>query len=52
MTVIVTLLRDGAKGPHSYAEGAWTNVQGDEKQLKRSRFQGRFKREDTSSPPT
>jgi hypothetical protein len=33
-------------------EGAWTNVQGDEKQLQRSRFQGWFKREDTGSPRT
>jgi hypothetical protein len=42
--------RDGAKEPHSYAEGAWTNVQGDEKQLERSHFQGWFGREDTGSP--
>jgi hypothetical protein len=34
------VIRDGANEPHSYADGAWANVQGDEKQLKRSRFQG------------
>jgi hypothetical protein len=46
------VFRDGAKDPHSYAEGAWTSVQGDEKHRKRSRFQGWFTREDTGSPPT
>ena len=34
------VVRDGAKEPHSYAPGAWTNVQGDEKPLKRSGFRG------------
>jgi hypothetical protein len=38
------VVRDGAKEPHSYAPGAWSNVQGDEKQLKRSGFRGWFKR--------
>ncbi len=37
------VLRNGAKEPHSYARGAWTNVEGDEKQLKRGRFEGWFK---------
>jgi hypothetical protein len=46
------VIRDGAKELHSYAEGAWTNVQGDEKQLQRSRFQGWFKRGVPVSPPT
>ena len=38
------VVRDGAKEPHSYAPGVWTNVQGDEKSLKRSGFRGWFKR--------
>jgi hypothetical protein len=42
--------RDGAKQPHSYAPGVWTNVQGDEKQLKRRLFQGWFKRDAADSP--
>jgi hypothetical protein len=41
--------RDDANKPYSYAPGVWANVQGDEKQLKRSRFQGWFKREATDS---
>jgi hypothetical protein len=32
------VIRGGAKGPYSYASDAWTDVQGDEKRLKRSRF--------------
>ena len=44
------VVRDGAKQPHSYAPGEWTNVQGDEKQMKRSRLQGWFKREAAHSP--
>ncbi|MGA7135892.1 MAG: hypothetical protein WBZ15_26785 [Mycobacterium sp.] len=43
------VVRDGAKEPHSYEPGVWTNVQGDEKRLKRSRFQNWFKREATDS---
>ncbi len=46
------VVRDGANEPHSYAPAAWTNVQGDEKQLKRSRFQGWFTRGAPASPPT
>jgi hypothetical protein len=46
------VIRDGAKEPHSYAESAWTNVQGEQKLLKRGRFQGWFKREDTGPPRT
>jgi hypothetical protein len=34
----------GAKEPHSYAPGVWTNVQGDEKSLKRSGFRDLFRR--------
>ncbi|MDT5351479.1 MAG: hypothetical protein QOJ56_11 [Mycobacterium sp.] len=44
------VVRDGAKQPHSYAPGVWTNVQGDEKQLKRRLFQGWFKRDAADSP--
>jgi hypothetical protein len=44
------VVRNGAKQPHSYAPGAWSNVQGDEKQFKRGRFQGWFKRGATDSP--
>ena len=38
------VVRDGAKEPHSYALGVWTDVQGDEKSLKRSGFRGWFTR--------
>jgi hypothetical protein len=38
------VVRDGAKVPHSYAPGVWTDVQGDEKSLKRSGFRGWLKR--------
>lgn len=34
------VIRSGARQPHSYEAGAWTDVQGDEKRLKRSRFWG------------
>jgi hypothetical protein len=34
------VMRSGAKRPHSYASGEWTDVQGDEKRRKRSRFWG------------
>jgi hypothetical protein len=44
------VVRDGAKQPHSYAPGVWTNVQGDEKQLKRRLSQGWFKRGVADSP--
>jgi hypothetical protein len=37
------VVRDGAKEPHSYAPGVWTNVQGDEKSLKQSGFRAWFK---------
>ena len=36
------VLRDGEKRPHSYAPGEWTNVQGDEKPLKRAGFRAWF----------
>ena len=38
------VVRDGAKEPHSYAPGAWANVQGDEKSFKRSGFRSWLKR--------
>ncbi len=38
------VVRDGAKEPNSYALGAWSDVQGDEKSLKRSSFRDWFKR--------
>ena len=38
------VIRDGAKEPHSYGPGVWTNVQGDEKSLKQSDFRAWFKR--------
>lgn len=34
------VIRSGAKGLHSYVAGAWTDVQGNEKLLKMSRFWG------------
>ena len=34
------VVREGADQPHSYAPGMWTDVQGDEKRLKRSRLWG------------
>lgn len=34
------VMRSGAEQPHSYAPGEWTDVQGDEKRRKRSRFWG------------
>jgi hypothetical protein len=40
----LNVVRDGAKEPHSYAPSVWTNVQDEEKQLKRRRFQGWFRR--------
>ena len=48
----LNVVRDGAKEPHSYAPGVWSNVQGDEKQLKRRRFQGWFRRGAPVSSPT
>jgi len=44
------VVRGGAKQPHSYAPGVWTNVKGDEKQLKRRLFQGWFQRGSTDLP--
>jgi hypothetical protein len=38
------VIRGGEEEPHSYPPGAWSSVEGDRKQLKRSRFQGWFKR--------
>jgi hypothetical protein len=32
------VVRGGAKQPHSYAPGVWTDVKGDEKRSKSSRF--------------
>ncbi|MCV7413511.1 hypothetical protein [Mycobacterium florentinum] len=32
------IVRTGAKRPHSYAPGEWSEVQGDEKPSKRSHF--------------
>jgi hypothetical protein len=34
------VLRKGAKRPHSYAPGVWTNVEGDQQHWKKSRFWG------------
>jgi hypothetical protein len=34
------VVRAGADQPYSYAPGMWTDVKGDEKRLKRSRFWG------------
>jgi hypothetical protein len=34
------VIRDGAKRPYHYAPGAWTDVKGNEKRLKRSHFWG------------
>jgi hypothetical protein len=34
------VIRTGVEGPHSYAPGEWTDVQGDEKRRKRSHFWG------------
>ena len=34
------VVRTGAKGPHSYASGAWTDVDGDQKHGKKGRFWG------------
>jgi hypothetical protein len=34
------VIRTGVDRPHSYAPGDWTDVQGDEKRAKRSRFWG------------
>jgi hypothetical protein len=41
--------RDGAEEPHSYAPGTWSDVEGDQKRLKRSLFQNWFKRDHTDS---
>jgi hypothetical protein len=43
------VIRAGAKWPYSYAPGMWTDVQGNEKRLKKSRFSGWSKREATKS---
>jgi hypothetical protein len=32
------VVRGGAKQPHSYASGEWTDVKGDEKRWKKGRF--------------
>jgi hypothetical protein len=45
------VIRDGSKEPYSYPPGVWTDVKGNEKRWKRSRFRGWFKREATDSPP-
>jgi hypothetical protein len=34
------VIRSGAREPHSYASGAWTDVEGDEKSWKKGRFWG------------
>jgi hypothetical protein len=34
------VIRTGAKQPHSYASGVWTDVEGDQKHAKKSRFWG------------
>ena len=39
------VIRDGARQPHSYPAGVWTDVKGDEKRLKRSGFWRWGKRE-------
>jgi hypothetical protein len=46
------VVRDGAEQSYSYAPGVWTNVQGDEKQLKVRGFRGLFKRAATVAPRT
>jgi hypothetical protein len=46
----VDVVRAGAKQPYSYAPDMWTDVQGNEKRLKRSRFRGLFNRDATESP--
>jgi len=38
------VVRNGAKEPHSYSPGVWTNVKGDEKFVKRSGFRRWFNR--------
>jgi hypothetical protein len=43
------VIRTGAEQPYSYAPGMWTDVQGNEKRLTRSRFWGGSKREATKS---
>jgi hypothetical protein len=34
------VIRGGAKQPHSYASGEWSDVEGDEKGWKKGRFWG------------
>ena len=34
------VVRTGAKQPHSYSSGEWTDVAGDEKRFKKNRFWG------------
>lgn len=34
------VIRGGAKRPYSYASGEWTDVKGDQKRWKKSRFWG------------
>jgi hypothetical protein len=34
------VVRGGAREPYSYASGAWTDVEGNEKSWKKSRFWG------------
>jgi hypothetical protein len=34
------VIRSGARQPHSYEAGMWTDVEGNEKRSKRSRFWG------------
>ena len=34
------IIRGGAKGSYTYARGEWTDVQGDEKRWRRTRFWG------------
>jgi hypothetical protein len=34
------VIRTGAKRPHSYAAGVWTDVEGDQKHGKKGRFWG------------
>ncbi len=46
------VVRDGAQQSYSYAPGVWTNVQGDEKQLKLRGFRSWFRRGTTAPPRT
>lgn len=48
----LVVVRDGSSEPHRYAPGTWTDVRGDEKQSKRSRFRLWPKRRSGGLPPS